>query len=118
MVKETKFYDELGVEPTATKTQIRKAYYTKAKQCHPDKFPGDDAKEAQFKARARALCARHPRRAWHVPPMRTCSHAGARACVSRASLIGARRARALASRARATPPGATAGAKRGVPMLV
>lgn len=50
MVKETAFYDLLGVQPDASKDQIRKAYYRKAKACHPDKFPGDKAKEAEFKA--------------------------------------------------------------------
>lgn len=54
MVKETHFYDELGVAPDATKTEIRKAYYSRARLCHPDKFPGDDAKEAQFKALSEA----------------------------------------------------------------
>lgn len=52
MVKETEFYDLLGVAPDASKAQIRRAYYAKAKLCHPDRFPGDDAKEAEFKARA------------------------------------------------------------------
>lgn len=56
-VKETEFYDLLGVPPDASKTQIRKAYYTKAKGCHPDKHPGDDDKEAQFKALSEAYQA-------------------------------------------------------------
>lgn len=50
MVKETAFYDILGVSPTATKDQIRKAYYRKARACHPDKHQGDKEKEAEFKA--------------------------------------------------------------------
>lgn len=50
MVKETAFYDLLGVSPSATKDQIRKAYYRRAKACHPDKHPGDTDKEAEFKA--------------------------------------------------------------------
>ena len=54
MVKETTYYDLLGVPPDATKTQIRKQYYLKAKGCHPDRFPGDVAKEEEFKALSEA----------------------------------------------------------------
>lgn len=50
MVKETAFYDLLGVATDASKDQIRKAYYKKAKACHPDKHPGNVEKEAEFKA--------------------------------------------------------------------
>jgi len=47
-VKETKLYDELGVAPTATEGQIKKAYYKKALLCHPDKNPGDAEAAAKF----------------------------------------------------------------------
>ncbi|XP_022989789.1 chaperone protein dnaJ 10-like isoform X2 [Cucurbita maxima] len=48
MVNDTEYYDVLGVRPSASEEEIRKAYYLKAKQVHPDKNLNDPQAADRF----------------------------------------------------------------------
>ena len=43
------YYNVLGVRPNADFAELRKAYRTRAMECHPDRFGGDPEKAEEFK---------------------------------------------------------------------
>jgi len=49
-VQDTELYDVLGVTPDATAAEIKKAYYKRAMETHPDKCGDDPKAKAKFQA--------------------------------------------------------------------
>lgn len=49
MAEKRDYYEVMGVAKGASDDEIKKAYRTQAKQCHPDLHPGDHEAEAKFK---------------------------------------------------------------------
>jgi len=53
-VAETKLYDLLECQPSASPVELKRAYYKQAKKCHPDTHPGDEELAARFRKLAEA----------------------------------------------------------------
>ncbi|XP_061358737.1 chaperone protein dnaJ 10 [Gastrolobium bilobum] len=81
MVMETEYYDILGVTPSASDDQIRKAYYHKAMQVHPDKNPNDPRAAEKFQILGEAY------QVLSDPVQRNAYNQNGKHCVSRETML-------------------------------
>lgn len=80
-MKETEYYDVLGVNPAASEEEIRKAYYLKARQVHPDKNPNDPQAAERFQVLGEAY------QVLSDPVQRDAYDRNGKYCISRESML-------------------------------